>query len=410
MALKPRQLVEVALGVLTSIGGYLDVGAIATSSQAGAEFGFRHLWVIALGTLAVVFLVEMSGRFAAVSKHTIREGMRERLGFNFFVTTCGAELVVDVLVLASEIGGICLALQLVTGVPFRWWALPVGLFAWLLLWRGTFGVLEKGVALLGLVTIAFVFGAVRLHPEAGEVARGFIPGGAGGGDSAHYWFIAVSILGALISPYLFYFYSAGAVEDGWGLDHIATNRMVAGVGMTFGSVVACSVLIVSAMVFLPRGIKVDDYEQVALGLTSALGGSWGFYLFAASLGIACLGAALEVALAVSYVLAQGLGWVWGENKKPHQASRFSVTYTIAIVLGVVPMMLGIDPLRLTVFSMALTAVFLPLAIMPFLVLMNDKRYLGDHRNGRLSNFVVMAAVMIAFVLALVTIPLQVMGG
>ncbi|WP_349260501.1 NRAMP family divalent metal transporter [Longimicrobium sp.] len=407
--MKPKQLVEVALGVLTSIGGYLDVGAIATSSQAGAEFGFRHLWVIGLGTLAVVFLLEMSGRFAAVSRHTIREGMRERLGFSFFVTTCSAEVVVDVLILASEIGGISLALQLVTGVPARWWAVPVGLFAWLLLWKGTFGVLEKGVALLGLVTLAFVVAVVRLHPAVGEVARGFIPGG-GGGDAAHYWFVAVSILGALISPYLFYFYSAGAVEDGWGKDHIATNRMVAGVGMTFGSVVACSVLIVAAVVFLPRGIHVDQYEQVALGLTSALGGSWGFYLFAASLGIACLGAALEVSLAIPYVLAQGLGWVWGENKKPSAAPRFAITYTIAIVLGVVPILLGVDPLKLTVFSMALTAVFLPLAIFPFLVLMNDERYLGEHRNGRLSNFVVIASVCIAFVLALVTIPLEIMGG
>jgi len=409
VALKPKQIIEVALGVLTSIGGYLDVGAIATSSQAGAEFGFRHLWVIALGTLAVVFLVEMSGRFAAVSKHTIREGMRERLGFSFFVTTCTAEVVVDVLILASEIGGVSLALQLVTGVPARWWALPVGLFVWLLLWKGTFGVLEKGVALLGLVTIAFVVGAVRLHPELGRVAEGFIPG-PGGGDAARFWFVAVSILGALISPYLFYFYSAGAVEDGWGLDHVGTNRMVAVVGMTFGSVVACSVLIVAAMVFLPRGIRVDSYEQVALGLTSSLGGGWGFYLFAASLGIACLGAALEVSLAIPYVLAQGLGWVWGENKKPSEAPRFAATYTIALLLGVVPILLGVDPLAITVFSMALTAVFLPLAIFPFLVLMNDERYLGEHRNGRLSNFVVIACVCIAFVLAIVTIPLQLMGG
>jgi Mn2+/Fe2+ NRAMP family transporter len=409
VALKPKQALEVALGILTSIGGYLDVGAIATSSQAGAAFGFRHLWVIALGTLAVVFLVEMSGRFAAVSKHTIREGMRERLGFNFFVLTAGAELVVDVLLLASEIGGICIALQLVTGVSFRWWALPVGLFTWILLWKGTFGLLEKSVALLGLVTIAFVFGVVRMHPHLGELARGFVPGGAGH-DAAHYWFITISILGALISPYLFYFYSAGAVEDGWTEEHLFANRVVAGVGMTFGSVIACSVLIIAAMVLLPRGIQVDDYTQVVLGLTSALGGSWGFYLFAASLGIACLGAALEVALAIPYVLAQGLGWVWGENKKPSRAPRFAVTYTVALVLGVVPMLLGVDPLKLTVFAMALTAVFLPLAILPFVVLMNDQRFLGEHCNGRVSNFVVIASVCIAFVLAIVTIPLEVLGG
>jgi Mn2+/Fe2+ NRAMP family transporter len=407
--LSPRQLVEVALGVLTSVGGYLDVGAVATSAQAGAEFGFRHLWVLGLGTLVVIFLVEMAGRFAAVSGHPLRAALRERLGFNFFVATSAAEMGVGVLVLASEIGGIALALQLVTGVSYRVWALPAGVLVWALLWNGTFGVLEKGVALLGLVTLAFVYGAVRLHPPLGEVARGVLPGG-GGHDAAHYWFIAVAILGALISPYLLWFYSAGAVEDHWSVAEVPTNRMVAVVGMGFGSVVAGCVLIVAAMVFLPRGIVVDDYAQIALGLTTALRGSLGFYLFAASLGIACLGAALEAALAMAYVFAQGLGWNWGESMRPRRAARFAVTYTAALLVSVVPMLLGVDPLALTVFSMALTAVMLPIAIFPFLVLMNDERYLGRHRNGRLSNAVVIGVIALAFVLAVVTIPLQLTGG
>ena len=94
---------------------------IATASQAGALFGFRHLWVIALGTLCTIFLVEMSGRFAAVSKHTIRGAMRERLGASFFVLTLILSLLVNFLVIASEIGGLSLALQLVSGIPSRWW-------------------------------------------------------------------------------------------------------------------------------------------------------------------------------------------------------------------------------------------------------------------------------------------------
>lgn len=409
MAIKPKQVLEVALGVLTAIGGYLDVGAIATSSQAGAEFGYRHLWVIALGTLCVIFLTEMSGRFAAISHHTVRGALRERLGFNFFVLTTVAEVVLDLLILASEIGGVCLALQLVTGVSVRWWALPVGFVLWLLLWVGTFGVVENGIALLGLVTAAFIFGAVKLHPPTHDVLRGLVPGG-GGHHPAHFWFVTVSILGALISPYLFWFYSSGAVEDHWGQEHVGTNRMVAVVGMGFGSAVAAAVVVVSAIVFLPRAIVIDRYEQVALGLTAALGGGWGFYLFAASLAVACMGAGVGVTLTIPYVLAQGLGWNWSESAPPRLAARFSATYTVAIAVAVVPMLLGVDPLKLTIFSMALTAVLLPLAIGPFLLLMNDERYLGRYRNGRISNFVVVATIVIAFVLAVVTIPLEVMGG
>lgn len=409
MKLKPKQLVEIALGVLTSVGGYLDVGAVATSAQAGAEFGYRHLWVLGLGTLVIIFLVEMAGRFAAVSGHPLRAAMRERLGFNFFVATSAAEMVVGILVLAAEIGGISLALQLATGVEARWWAVPVGLLVWALLWNGTFGVLEKGVALLGLVTLCFTVAAVRLDPPLGQMAAGIIPS-PGGGDSARYWFIAVAILGALISPYLLWFYSSGAVEDNWSREDVPTNRIVSVVGMAFGSIVAASVLIVSAVVFLPRGMIVDDYAQIALGLTTAMEGKVGFYLFAASLGIACLGAALEASLALAYVFAQGLGWNWGESLKPRRAARFAVTYSGALLVSVIPILLGIDPLQLTVLSMALTAVVLPIAIFPFLVLMNDDRYLGEYRNGRLSNGVVIGVIALAFILAVVTIPLQLMGG
>ena len=407
--MKTHKALEITLGIITSIGGFLDVGMIATAAQAGALFGFRHLWVIALGTLCTIFLVEMSGRFAAVSRHTIRGAMRERLGANFFVLTLILSLLVNVLVIASEIGGLSLALQLVTGLPARWWALPAGLVIWILLWKGTFGLLERGIALLGLVTLVFVVGAVVTHPPAGEVIRGFIPAGAGDGDAGRYWFIAVSILGAIISPYLFYFYSSGAVEDQWDESYIGINRVVASLGMSFGSVVAMAVLVASAMVLLPRGIPVDRFEQAALVLVVPLGET-GLYLFAASLGIACLGAALEASLSTAYEFAQGFGWAWGESLKPRNASRFALAYTVVIALGILPTLIGVDPLKLTIFSMALTALILPAVIVPFILLMNDKRYLQDHCNGWLSNAVVLAIIALAFVLAVVSIPLQVIGG
>jgi len=49
-------------------------------------------------------------------------------------------------------------------------------------------------------------------------------------------------------------------------------------------------------------------------------------------------------------------------------------------------------------------------IVPFVILMNDERYLGRHRNGLVSNVVVLAIIALAFVLAVVSIPLQILGG
>jgi Mn2+/Fe2+ NRAMP family transporter len=74
------------------------------------------------------------------------------------------------------------------------------------------------------------------------------------------------------------------------------------------------------------------------------------------------------------------------------------------------MLWGIDPLKLTLFSMALTALTLPLVTFPFLILMNDRDYVGEHGNGWISNAAVIVISLLASLLALVAIPLQLLGG
>jgi Mn2+/Fe2+ NRAMP family transporter len=65
---------------------------------------------------------------------------------------------------------------------------------------------------------------------------------------------------------------------------------------------------------------------------------------------------------------------------------------------------------MTIFAMALTAATLPVSIVPFLFLMNDYSYVRVYRNGWFSNAVVLIIISIAFVLAVVSIPLQIFGG
>ena len=101
-----NKLLEIALGLVTGIGGFLEAGSLATSAQAGAAFGFQLVWAITLGTICIAFLVEMAGRLAAVSKHTLPDAMRERFGIRFFTVPLIAVVLVSFLVLASEIGGV----------------------------------------------------------------------------------------------------------------------------------------------------------------------------------------------------------------------------------------------------------------------------------------------------------------
>lgn len=403
-----KKFVAIALGIVTSVGGFFDAGNIVTCAQAGAQFRYQLLWSLAVATLLVIFLIEMSGRFSACSEKPLPDAIREHFGFKFWLLPFLVLTVVHLLVLATEIGGMAFALQLITGIRAAVWAIPVAVLTWLFLWRATFSAIENSTSLLGLVTLAFVLAAVLYHPHVHQLAAGFVPT-MPSHDAARYWFLAISIIGAVIAPYLFYFYSSGAIEDGWDKSYVGVNRVVAVTGMGFGGVISMGAIVVAAVVFAPRGIQVDDYNQAALMLTHVFP-FWGFVLFAASLAIASLGAALEVALSMAYATAQTFGWDWGESLGPRNHARFSMVYTGAIFVSALIIACGVDALKLTLFTMALNAAVLPFVALPFLLLMNDRKLLGKHANGLVSNVVVAGVIVLSIVLAVAAIPLTIMGG
>jgi Mn2+/Fe2+ NRAMP family transporter len=403
-----KKIFNVVLGVVTSIGGFVEVGSISTAAQAGTEFGFALLWALAAAGLMLAMLIEMSGRLAAVSKHTPASAVRERFGFHFHAVPLGAELLIALLLLSAEIGGAAIAIKLITDVGFQWWILPIGLVVWMILWLGSFTAIEDGLGLLGLVTLSFVVSAYRLQPEPAALGRGLLPS-IPDHDFARYGFLAVSILGATVSPYLLNFYASGAVEEKWTEKDGWINSTTAFVGMGFGTVVSMAVLVTAAMVLAPRQILVDSYEQAALMFVPMFG-PWAVVLFALALGVGCLGAAVEIAVNAGYALSQGFGWTWGVDKKRRDAARFATAFTVVLALALLIALIGFDPLRVTLISVALTVVIMPLVVLPFVVLMNDERLVKNHTSGPIGNTLLVVMTLMGAIFALVVIPLEIIGG
>jgi len=403
-----RTILDLILGIVTSIGGFVEAGSISTAAQAGSEFGFQLLWAIAAATAMLAMLVEMSGRLAAVSKRSVAAAVRERFGVHFQFVPLTAELLIDLLLLAAEIGGVAVALRLLTGVGFQFWILPVGLMVWLVLWFFGFGTIEYGMGLLGLVTLSFVVSAWRLGPAAADLGAGLIPS-TPSHHPLRYGFLTVSILGATVSPYLLNFYSSGTVEEKMRERELWVNRVTAYVGMCFGGVVSMGILVTSAMVLGPQHIVVDSFEQAAVMFVPPFG-HWAVGLFAAALGVGCFGAALELALNAGYVSAQVFGWSWGANRRRRDAARFVSAFTLVLVAATLVALIGFDPLRLTSISVALTVVIMPAVVLPFLVLMNDDRYVKRHTSGPIGNGLLGALTILGAILAIVVVPLQIWGG
>ncbi len=399
---------DLFLGIVTSIGSFVEVGSISTAAQAGSEFGFDLLWAIAAAAFMLAVLVEMSGRLAVISKRTVAEAVRERFGIHFQSISLSTELVLDLLLLSAEIGGAAIAIKLLTGIGFQWWILPVGFAVWLLLFTCGFGIIENGIGLLGLVTLSFAYAAFQLGPDPGTLAAGLVPA-MPSHDRVRYAFLAVSTLGATVTPHVLNFYSSGTIEEKLAEKDLWVNTVTSYLGTSFGAVVSAGVLVASALVLGPLHIRVDTYEQASLMFVPVFG-RWAVTVFAISLGIGCFGAAVEMALNSGYLVAQVFGWSWGADKRRRDAAGFTSAFTVVLAASVALALFGFDPLQVTMISVALTVVILPVVILPFLVLMNDKRFMKAHTTDRAGNLLLAALTILAAVLAVVVIPLQVLGG
>jgi len=179
--------------------------------------------------------------------------------------------------------------------------------------------------------------------------------------------------------------------------------------MGFGSMTSIALIVLSAMVLQPKNLAGITLIEVGLSVSAALGPIGG-KLYALALFTTCLGAALEISLSMGYNLAQGFGWPWGEHRLPAQASRFNLTILIFVAVGFGIAALGMDPLQLALFGSAFTALVLPISLFPFLVLMNDRDYLKDQVNSRWVNVAVVGILVLAFVVAVVSLPLAIISG
>ena len=112
-----KKLLGLTLGIMTALGGFVDLGQIVFSMQAGALFGYQLMWTIVLGTAAIIVYMEMCGRIAVVAKEPVFAIVRTRLGFPLGVVTLIASNLLNVITCAAELGGIALVLHLLTVWP-----------------------------------------------------------------------------------------------------------------------------------------------------------------------------------------------------------------------------------------------------------------------------------------------------
>jgi len=396
---------EITLGIMTAVGGFVDISELVFAAQAGSIFGYALMWVFAFMTVGIMVFGEMSGRVAAVARQPVFNLMRHRLGLKLGLVTLFASVISTLITTAAEIGGVGLILHYLTGFPYLLMAVVGAVALAASMWVLPFKWIERTYGLLGLLMLVFAVALFKIHPPWDQLLGGFvpqIPSGLSEKELLKFGYFAVAITSAVLFPYEAYFYSSGGIEEEWGPKDLPNNRLTTTVGFALGSLLAITILAISAQLFKPANVGPQILGSSALEAAIPLGRAG---LLAALLGmlIAIAGAAIETCMANAYSVSQFFGWEWGRHRKPWEAPRFTVAWVGFLLLSLLIVLTDVDVMSLVEYAILFSIVVLPLTYLPLMLLARDNNYMGQHVNGWLANglgwlyFVIITAVAIAAV-------------
>jgi manganese transport protein len=368
---------------------YVDPGNLATNTTAGAQFGFRLLWVIVVANVVAMLVQYLSAKLGIATGRSLAEQCRET--FSRPVTILlwlQAEFVVVMTDLAEVVGG-AVALQLLFGLPLLSGALlTVGGMSLILLaqHRGRRQFESVIVALLAVVLVAFVYQTVRAGIRPAEAAGGLVPSFAGP-DSV---VLAVGIVGATVMPHAVYLHSA--LTQGLRPPPAPERRRFAVrstrsdvlIALTVAGGINVAILLGATAL---RGTPAETLEQVHENLVHVSGSpaslTFGIALLASGL------AASSVGVYSGQVVMQGF---------LHRQIPIWVRRAVSIVPAVAVLAVGVEPTTALVASQVALSFGLPFALFPLLRFTADRNVMGDLTDRRVTRLFALAAA--AFVVAM----------
>ncbi len=375
-----------------------DAGGITTYSLAGAQFGLSLLWIMLPTTVALVVVQEMCARMGAVTGKGLADLIRERFGVKITFYVMIALLLTNLGNTVSEFAGIAASMELF-GVS-KYVSVPLGaIVVWLLIVKGSYRIVEKVFLVACLVYVAYPVAAFMSGPDWGEVLKAsVVPDFKITPDAVT---MMIGIVGTTIAPWMQFYQQASVVEKGITKENYNFSRLDVIVGCFMAIIVAFFIVVACAATIFKAGIKIETAADAALALTPLVG-KYATGLFAIGLFNASLFAACVLPLSTSYYICEGLGWELGVDKDFREAPQFFWLFTLLIAVSAGCILLPGAPLIAIMFiSQVVNGAVLPFVLIIMLLLINDRRLMGDFVNKATFNIIAWATVVIVMALTVV---------
>jgi Mn2+/Fe2+ NRAMP family transporter len=392
-------------GLIAGIAGN-DAGGITTYSFLGARTGLMLLWLFPITIVILAVVQEMAARLGVVTGQGLSDLIRDRFGVRWTAFAMVVLLVANVANTVAEFSGAAAALE-IFGVP-RWLTVPVvAVSIWALVIYASYKTIERVFLSVTLVFLAYIVTALLAHPDWGLVAKSLVTPNLP--LDAPTLLLVVALVGTTITPYMQFYLQSAVAEKGIGVEELGLERADAIGGAIWTNVIAVFIVVATAST-----IHVASGNFSAADAARAFGpvaGELAEALFAVGLFGASVLAATILPLSTAYVICEAFGWESGVDKRLRDAPTFFFIYTFVLVAGAVMVLVpGLDLFAVILASQNLQGLLLPIVLIFMVLLVNDERLMGRHRNGRLGNVVAWVSVGLVVLLDVVLLAVTALGA
>jgi len=388
-----------------------DPSGIATYSQAGAAYGLSTLWTALITFPLMASIQEMCARIGLVTSH----GLAGTLKSNYSKPVLYLMLLFSFPAIVMNIGADIAGMGAVGNLLFpsihaTYFCIGFTILLLVLIIYLPYQKIASVLKYLCLVLLVYLIVPFLYKQDWIAVLKAtFIPTIKFDKDFIS---ILVAILGTTISPYLFFWQANMEVEDK-KQKHLMVNKRVidemkkdVDFGMLFSNVVMFFLILTTGSVLFNGGIhQIDTVEQAAQAL-KPLAGNFAYLLFAVGVIGTGLLAIPVLSGSLSYIFTETFGWKQGLNKKFHQAKAFYIIIAISLILGLALNYMGLSPIKALIYSAILYGLTAPVLIAIILHISNNKKIMGKHTNGKMSNILGFAALTLMSVAAVVLVYMQ----
>jgi NRAMP (natural resistance-associated macrophage protein)-like metal ion transporter len=374
-----------------------DAGGIATYSMAGSFFGNSLLWSLIPIMVALIIIQEMSARMGVVTGKGLSDLIRERFGVKITVYLLFAVVLTNFGNVIAEFAGVASSLDIFR-IP-KYVSVPLSaFFVWLLVVKGTYRSVEKVFLYACLFYITYIISGILAKPDWTEIGNSlvrprldFSPGQLG---------MLIGLVGTTIAPWMQFYLQASVVEKNILAKDYKKSRLDVIVGSFIVTIVAGFIVLTCAATLFKAGVRVETASDAALAL-KPLAGKYCSALFAFGLLNASLFAASILPLSTAFLVCEGMGWENGVNKKFSEAPQFYGLYSLLIFLGAAVILLPKIPLFSVMYvSQIINGIVLPAILVFMLILVNNKKLMGEHVNKKGDNVISSITIVILIALTL----------